>query len=569
MLKHLTLMLLLSLNFLSSCAQKDTTNYEGNWTGLLPNKNSFNFNVTIQSLEDNTYHLVIANEKELIDKNFNSTSKDDIQFNIDNQLYFNLKYRENNNQLSGYIKTGNFYYYVSLDHAGDNKFTGNWNPFILDDGFMSDDILLAIEKNEDETLVAYPFFGDQRFRGTNASDFEMKNDTISFLDSNTGFKFRARLLETKIELEVLLVDTIITKINLTRSSGDWEYEMDNVDMNQNTNIPANLEDGWVTANISDVGIDKDILVRLIDSIHSKNLVNTHSILIAKQNKLVFEAYFDGFNANIPHTLMSASKSVSSAVIGIAINDEIIEGVDQKLYDFIPQEYQDTKNALKSEISIKNLLTMSSGLDVNNLAFEDYYQHSNNWLKTVLEAPMVKKPGTYADYGSANPFLLGVYLNERLEEPLETYMNEKLFTPLGITNYIVNTDDTGIIPYFGGGMLVTPRDMLKFGQLYLNKGNWNGKQIISESWVEESFKKYLRLQDRKDKNEYGYLWWHDTYFINGKAIESIEARGAGGQFIFIVPELETVVVITAGNFRNRKGNQSREIFRDYILSAMIK
>ena len=442
---------------------------------------------------------------------------------------------------------------------------------MLDNGFISDDILLYIEKNEDETLAAYAFFGDQRFRGTYSSDFEMKNDTLSFLDANTGFEFRARLLKTKVELEVVLLDTIITKTNLIHSSGDWEYEMDSVDKDQNTNTPANLKDGWATANISDVGINKDQLVRLIDSIHSKNLANTHSVLIAKEDKLVFETYFDGFNANIPHDLRSASKSISSAIIGIAIDDKIIEGVDQKLYDFIPKEYQYTNDSLKSKIKIKDLLTMSSGLDVNNQAYEGHYQDPDNpesWLKIVLEAPMVKEPGTYADYGSANPFLLGVYLNERLEEPLETYMHDKLFTPLGITNYINQADDTKTIPYFGGGMLFTPRDMLKFGQLYLNKGKWNGKQIISQSWVEESFKKYLRLQDRKDKNEYGYLWWHDTYFINGKAIESIEARGAGGQFIAIIPELKSVVVITAGNFRNGKNNQSRELFEKYILPAMI-
>jgi len=572
MFKHLKLVLLLCLSFFSSCAQQDITNYEGNWIGLLPNKNSFNFSVTLENLETNKYHLVIENDNMLIDKNFKSTNKDDIQFNIDHQIYFNLKYSKNEKELTGYIKTGKFYYYVSLDNAGNNKFTGTWNPFMLDNGLISDDILLAIEKNEDGTLAAYPFFGDQRFRGTYSSDFKIQNDALSFLDANTGFKFRARLLKTKIELEILLIDTIITKTNLTYSEADWKYEIDAVNQNQNTNTPVNLNDGWVTASISDVNINKGELDRLIDSIHSKNLVNTHSVLIAKEDKLVFETYFEGFNVNIPHDLRSASKSISSAIIGIAIDDKIIENVNQKLYDFIPASYQYTKDSLKSKIKIKDLLTMSSGLDVNNLAYEGYYQDPNNsksWLTTVLEAPIVKEPGTYADYGSANPFLLGVYLNKRLEKPLETYMDEKLFAPLGITNYINQTDDTTTIPYFGGGILLTPRDMLKFGQLYLNGGTWNGKRIISESWVEESFKKYMRLQDRKDKNEYGYLWWHDTYIINGKAIQSIEARGAGGQFISVIPELKSVVVITAGNFRNRKGNQSREIFEEFILPAIIK
>ncbi len=572
MFRYIIILVLLTFSTLSGCAQKDSPDYQGNWIGSLPNKSSFNFNVAIENLEGNNYHLVIANDKILIDENLKSTSEDHIQFNINNHIYFNLSISENGQELTGFIKTGKFYYHVRFDNLGDKKFAGNWNPFMLDNGLISDDILLYIEKNDDETLVAYPFLGDQRFRGTWTGNFKMKNDTLSFKDGNTGFNFRARLLKNIIELEILLADTVITKTNLTHSKAEWEYETEPVDQDQNTNTPAKLNDGWVTTNINDFGINKNELVRLIDNIHAKKLVNTHSVLIAKENKLVFETYFDGFNSNIPHDLRSASKSISSAMIGIAIDDNILESVDQKLYDFIPEAYQYTKDSLKSKIRIKDLLTMSSGLDVNNLASENYYQDSNNsknWLTTVLEAPMVKEPGTYADYGSANPFLLGVCLNERLEKPLQIYMDEKLFAPLGITNYINQTDDTETIPYFGGGMLLTPRDLLKFGQLYLNKGKWNGKQIISENWVAESFTKHVQLQDVKDKNEYGYLWWHDTYVINGRAIKSIEARGAGGQFIFVMPELESVVVITSGNFRNRKGNQPREILKEYILPAIVK
>ena len=157
---------------------------------------------------------------------------------------------------------------------------------------------------------------------------------------------------------------------------------------------------------------------------------------------------------------------------------------------------------------------------------------------------------------------------KLEEPLERYMDEKLFAPLGITNYINQTDDTEARPYFGGGMLLTSRDLLKFGQLYLNRGEWNGKRVLPEKWVEASFKKHVQLQDTRDKNLYGYQWWHDTYTVNEKAISCIEARGAGGQFIFVIPDLDAVVVITSGNFRNRKGNQPRDILQKYILPALL-
>lgn len=572
MLKHLTILIILCFSIVTSCAQIDNQNYEGEWIGFLPNKNSFNFEVSLQKLENNTYHLQVDNDENLINKTVVSTSKSDVQFTIDQQLFFDLQYTQDGQVLTGFIKTGKFLYHIRLQNKGDDTFVGAWNPFMLDNGLQSDDMMLYIEPMEGGTPEGYFFLGDQRSRGTWSHKFEQNGNMLLFQDMNTGFNFRAKLLKNSVELEILLTDAVITKTNLTHTNDGWEYNSKPIEQPQNTSTPAQLHDGWDTTNIDAFGIDRNELSRMINDVQAKKLVNTHSILITKENKLVFETYFDGFNANIPHDLRSASKSISSAIIGIAIDDNIIESVDEKLYDFLPAKYQYTKDALKSNIKIKDLLTMSSGLDVNNQAYEDHYQDpriSKSWLTTVLEAPMVKEPGTYADYGSANPFLLGVALNERLKMPLETYMDEKLFAPLGITNYINQTDDSMVTPYFGGGMLLTPRDLLKFGQLYLNKGQWKGKQIISEDWVNASFKKYLPLQDYKEKNLYGYLWWHDTYKINGKAYESIEARGAGGQFIFIIPALESVVVITSGNFRNRKGNQGREILKEYILPALIK
>jgi CubicO group peptidase (beta-lactamase class C family) len=183
--------------------------------------------------------------------------------------------------------------------------------------------------------------------------------------------------------------------------------------------------------------------------------------------------------------------------------------------------------------------------------------------------MKDEPGSQALYGSANPFLLGICLNELVDKPLELYMDQALLSPLGITNYIIQTDETLTTPYFGGGMHLTSRDMLKFGQLYLNRGKWMEKQILSAHWVAESFEKHVRLEDVKDKNEYGYQWWHNTYIVDNEEIESVEARGAGGQYIFVIPALESVAVITSGNFRNgRLLQQPEKILEQYILPAIL-
>ena len=571
MKKHHVSLLVLLLFLVTSCAQNSAQPpLEGEWIGHLPDKNSFNFKVSLEKLEGNRFHLVLTNGEMVMDRMVQSSDEDNIQFNLNNQLFFDLKYTQNEQALTGFISSGKYLYRVSLDQISNNKYESDWNPFVVNNGLQSDDIMLYTEWTESGNLVAYPFFGDQRFRGAWAEGFKKQGDTLLFTDGNSGLNFRAKLLKDTTELEILLTDVLITKTNLTHTTEGWEYSSDTVDQTQSSDTPEQLKDGWPIGNYKDFGMDPKHLDKLINDIHANKLENAHSVLIAKEGKLVFETYFNGHNANIPHDLRSASKSISSAVIGIAIDEGIIEGENQTLYDFIPDEYQHTKDSLKAKIRLKDLLTMSSGLDVNNLAEEGYYQNpgnSNSWLQTVLEAPMLHEPGTYFDYGSANPFLLGVCLNQRLDVPLKDYMHDKLFGPLGITHYVNQTDDTKETPYFGGGMLLTSRDLLKFGQLFLNKGEWNGKQIISKEWVAESFGKYGRLQDTRDKNEYGYLWWHDTYSVNGKDITTIEARGAGGQFIFILPELESVVVMTSGNFRNRKGNQPRDILQEYILPAL--
>ena len=229
MMKNGILLTLLSFWALLSCAQQKTQNYDGEWIGHLPNRNSFNFEVSLEKLENNTYHLTLANDTILIDKIITTTSEDFVRFSIDEQLFFNLTYDENRQALTGNIKTGKFYYYVTLTDNGQNTFVGAWNPFMLDNGLQSDDVMLYVENTEGDHLVAYPFFGDQRFRGTWASGFKKNENTLTFKDLNTGFKYRAKLLEATIELEILLTDVFITKTSLTHTNDGWDYNKDQVD----------------------------------------------------------------------------------------------------------------------------------------------------------------------------------------------------------------------------------------------------------------------------------------------------------------------------------------------------
>ncbi|WP_299220145.1 serine hydrolase [uncultured Aquimarina sp.] len=556
-------------SFLTGCSQQEPNTYEGNWEGTLANANTLNFNLVLEESPTSSYELTITNPEATIKEKLVVTNTKRLQGSIDDDIHFDLSFTSDKTAVTGFIKSGILMYHLTLQKANDVTYSGVWNPFMVD-SLQSQAMYLGVENNEDAGLAMYPFFGDQRFTGTWVNGSKKEGEAILFRDYKTGLRFRAKLLEDTIQLETLLGKQTVAVTNFKRSDIDLSLLKPSGPKNQSIHKPATLNDGWITASTGDVGAISTSLSKLIDEVNKKELPNTHSVLIAKEGKLIFEAYFDGHNPSISHDQRSASKSISSAMIGIAIDDKILTGVDQKLYDFIPKEFQYTKDTLKSKINFEDLLTMSSGLDVDGDASENNYQSSDNWLKTTLEAKMTHEPGTHANYGSANPFLLGVSLDQQLQSPLELYMDQKLFSPLGINNYIIQTENTATTPYFGGGMYLTPRDMLKFGQLYLDRGKWKGKQILSENWVDASFKKYRRLQDVKDKNEYGYLWWHKTYTVGDKKISSIEARGAGGQYICVIPELQSVVVITSGNYRSRKLLQQPEnILEKYILPAIFK
>jgi len=552
--------LILTILSLSIYGQ-DMKDYTGNWQGIIVNKNVFNLTVSIQRNTDGNSQFVISNQHEIINKQF--TFKNNIQLSLNDNLSFSGIVNTEQSEVNGFIKSGMLFYYLKLKKEGD-KFIGKWNILMID-YLKSQSLYLSVENGSENEYQAYPIWGDNRFTGTWCANFNKNKDTISFSDFKTGLQFKGILKPAEILLSINLGNKTITKVSFERSKYDWV--IGNIPTNKNSQI----NDGWkLSAN-------QLLLPKMENDINNKELDKTESVIIAQNGKIVYENYFSGFNAAIPHDMRSASKSISSAIVGVTVDNKLIKCTDQSIYEFLPQEYIKTKDSLKSEITIQSLLTMSSGLDAidygananpKSSATEDNYQRTMDWTRTILEAPMINKPFTHANYGSANPHLLGIAVNSVIEEPLELFIDDNLFLPLGISNYIIQSDIFGK-PYFGGGMYLTSRDMLKFGQLYLNKGKWNNQRIISKKWIKKSFNNYLNLENTADKNGYGYLWWHHTYIINRKEIKSIEARGAGGQYIFVIPELKIVAVITSGNYRNKEGQQPEKILNNYILPALME
>lgn len=576
-MKNLSLLLLLfSLISQIILPQSDPESFDGGWKGNLKENNAFHFTLKIEKTSKDSFVLTIANPNQTLISKSLTNKNENFKIPLDKHISIEGRWNEMEHQFTVFAHSGMLFYHIPLKKTAEDKYEGIWNIWMVN-SLNPPTVYLSVEKNDNGKLEVYPFFGDQRFTGTWADNFKRKDNTISFDDIKTGLSFEATFSDDTIDLKILFADKILTRTKLEKFKGSIPESYSYKPVSSDYSVPEKKNDGWEVAEISKSGINLKLLQQMADSIKANKITNTHSVLIVRNNKLVYEKYFYGYNAQIPHDMRSASKALTSAFIGIAIDKGLLKNVHQHLYDFLPEKYNYTlrKDKRKKEITLHSLLTMSSGLDAidfgtkrNSIASEDNYQNTSNWLKTVLEAPMINEPATHAYYGSANAFLLGIVLQSVVKEPVEYFMNDNLLKPLGISNYIIPSDDKGH-PYFAGGMYLTPRSMLKFGQLYLNKGIWKGKRILPEKWIEKSIKKYFVLENTDDKSVFGYLLWHHTYNINGKKINSIEARGAGGQVIFMFPSLGIVAAITSGNFHNGRYWQPQEIMEDYILPAFLK
>ncbi len=545
---------------------QDMKTYEGGWLGEIE-EGSFTFTITLKQVNGDKYIFVIKNKNASAEKEF--TFKNGIaDFKFDDNVSFTA-YMDVN-KIEGFITSGILKHHLSFLKRND-EYIAEWNLLAIKD--LQKEYFLNIENAAGDKFEAYSVPGDERVPNFMNYDFIKSNDTIFFKDFRTGLKYYAKLNQEGFVLNFALFGKNITSIKLKRIDKKW------IRSKNYFNSDEVLNDDWISTLPEDEEMNENLLQILTDSTLNGNLVKTHSILIARHGKLIYEKYFSGYNEFTMHDMRSGSKSISSSITGIAIDKGYIKNAEEYLYDYLPLEHKKIieSDSLKSKIRLKDLLTMSSGLDAidfgierESKASEDLYQGTEDWAKTVLEAPMINPPGTHSYYGSANPFLLGLAVKNSVQksvsEPVELFMHRNLFAKLGLENYLIQDDISGNV-YFAGGMYMRPRDMLKFGQLYLDSGKWNGEQIVSKEWVKESFGKYFKLENTDDKNEYGYLWWHNNYKKGDEVIEAIEARGAGGQYIILIPKYNLVCVVTSGNFRNGKYRQPEKIMRDYILPAV--
>lgn len=344
-----------------------------------------------------------------------------------------------------------------------------------------------------------------------------------------------------------------------------------ISLEENLLTPAATNDGWEVSSLVQQNIHAPKIEQLIRTIQN-DPKNLHSFLIAKNNKLVVDAYFDGWHRERLHDLRSSSKSVNSTLIGIAIDKNFIPDVHQRVFDFFP-EYADLNNDKKNEIRIEHLLTMTAGLDWNQNSYpnedtrndEGMMERSNDWLRYALSKEMVYTPGQNFVYNSGCSNLLAGIIKKSTGDHANVFAEKYLFQPLNISHYFWRRQSDGLCNA-GAGLALRPRDIAKLGQLFLDSGRWKGNQIVSATWVNSATATFSGSE--ANQTGYGYQWWTAKYTINNKVIRIFSARGNGGQYIFVVPSLNAVVVFTGGNYSPLNQNQPFGLMVNIILPAML-
>lgn len=316
--------------------------------------------------------------------------------------------------------------------------------------------------------------------------------------------------------------------------------------------PEALDDGWAVSTLSDEGLDARQVAAVEKRTKDGDYGQVHSCLIVRHGKLVYERYFHGFRRDSLHRLYSVTKSVTSALVGIAIEQGLVGGVDDQAISYFP-EYRDAAwDPRKDAITLGHLLTMSSGLQYDEWSYpygderNSYAQMtaSPDWIRWGLEQPLVAEPGARFNYNSANTHVFAGILYHTSGQQAAQFAQQRLFAPLGISDTFWYTGD-GLTAVSGanGGLMLRARDMAKFGYLYLQGGRWNGQQVVPRAWVEESVRPHITIGSGA---EYGYFWWIHRMTAGRRTVQWFAGRGYGDQIIAVFPELDLVVVMTCGN-----------------------
>lgn len=375
-------------------------------------------------------------------------------------------------------------------------------------------------------------------------------NVLSYKSGSQNFKLLNKEFE-KIEM--------FPRKELFKNANDYSY-----------NKPEQKNDGLTIGDVFNEFANPEPIINMVKETIKGNFPEVHSILILKNDKLVLEEYFYGYNAGKPHQLRSANKPLIGGILGIAIDKGFINSEKDKLLPFFDTKYQNIQNMddRKKEITIENFLTYRHGMDCENNSpdskgNEMRMMESEDWVKYTLDLPMVATPGEYSSYCTGCALTLGSLIEIATNEKIEDFAKRHFYEPMGITNYKWTFEPNPTSRNTFSQMYITPRDLVRLAKMYKDGGKWNGKQVISKEWVDKTF-------DMKE-GDYGYLWEHKYFVIDGKQYNSYMASGNGGQKINIWPELDMITVFTGGNYNSYelygKITPPNEMIPNYILKSV--
>lgn len=309
---------------------------------------------------------------------------------------------------------------------------------------------------------------------------------------------------------------------------------------------AVYEQAFVRATPESQGISSDLFAALLRELDASKDTEMHHFMALRHGKVICECNFAPYPKGMWHITHSMCKSITGMAIGMLIEEEKLK-LDENIYDIFPDHTNAFSKIFRPVITVENLLTMTSGVTFN----ESGIVSGNDWLGSFLNASVNGKPGTEFQYNSLNTYVLSAIVTKRTGETLTEYLTPRLFGPLGITKYYWETCPKGITKG-GWGLFLCAEDMAKLGQLYLQRGKWNGQQLVSEYWIEISTARHLKTQN--DTYGYGYQLWME------QRPGSFEYNGMLGQNVIIYPDMDMVLVTNAGN---------KEMFQDCIMLNIIR
>jgi len=331
-------------------------------------------------------------------------------------------------------------------------------------------------------------------------------------------------------------------------------------------------EGWVVATPSEVGMDGDLLRAAAERINGDRKSGIDSMLVVRRGRLVAEHYWNGHDMATLHDLRSATKSVTSVLVGIALERGVLGAVGDPVMRYMARAYPDLAGDNNSPtITLEQLLTMRSGRacddrDPRSPGQEDKMYKSRDWVRFFLALPQVDPPGERTQYCTGGVVTLGRVVAEAAGMSLAEFAARQLFGPLGIRVAAWSRFDGGRQIDAGGHLYLRPRAMAKIGQLVLQRGVWDGDDIVSGAWIDASTAEQTRFT--ADARPYGYLWWRTQARLGARSIDVIFADGNGEQYIFVVPALDLVVVFTGHNYNSPAAARPLAILGEYILPAAL-